>query len=427
MGDPLSVASGVIALSGFALQATKSLFQTIEGIRSSKRSARELRDEVEALLQTLEVLTRLVTEYKVELSALKLPLFQCGVVCQELSDLISRCVKHPDGQKTSLRDWTRLQYRGEDITNYKNVLCNYKATINIALGGATFQSVAVTRQVLQDYKDMIKNTTADLQDRLDEIEDKLKSSSLPDEPNTATSREEVQKIEEERQSTTLCLEICKQVSGYIELYQFKRDGVGQAASPPQDNKAQANPNLGIARQIAQNSLTSCLQNMNAASARLQEHLNQLEASLKSTGNPPASYQVTCELQRIKEERETISHCLNICSDASSLSESTRMNIFEDISSLDDAQQVMVSTIGELLNAKRITTGMRSLQLMGQMSDETIQYISSRHISPGEKVEVGIEEDNRDNFKDRYGTGRPLRNERSGQMPGNIREHNSKPS
>lgn len=137
MGDPISGASGVIALSGFALQAAKFLFQTIESITNSKRSARELRDEVEALLETLEILTRLVTEYEAELAALKLPLFRCGVVCQELGDLISRCVKHPDGQRSSLRDWTRLRYMGDDITSYKNVLCHYKETINIALGGAT--------------------------------------------------------------------------------------------------------------------------------------------------------------------------------------------------------------------------------------------------------------------------------------------------
>ncbi|KAL2783105.1 hypothetical protein BJX66DRAFT_330830 [Aspergillus keveii] len=204
MGDPLSVASGIIVLSGFALQATKSLFQAIDSIRNSKRSARELRNEVEALCQTLEILTQLATDYEVELSALKLPLFRCGV--------------HPDGQRSSLRDWTRLQYTDEDITNYRNVLGNYKATINIAIGGATFQSVAVTRQVLQDYKDMIQNTTTDLQERLNEIEDKLKSGCLTDKPSADISREELQKMEEERQSTTLCLEICKQVSGYIELY-----------------------------------------------------------------------------------------------------------------------------------------------------------------------------------------------------------------
>ncbi|KAL4942945.1 hypothetical protein BDV06DRAFT_191021 [Aspergillus oleicola] len=416
MADPLSVTSGVIAISGFALQASKLLYQTIDKFRSSKRAARELRDEVEALEQTLNVLEHVVAEYEVELSVLKSPLFRCGVACNELSDLITRCVKHSDEQRSSLRDWTRLQYLGDDITNYKNVLANYKSTINIALGGATFQSVAVTRQVLQDYRDMIQNTTSDLQERLNEIEEKLNPKCFPDEPNAAIDSEELQKIEEERQSATHCLEICKRVSGYIEQYQSERQDRIGAAGSPHDNITHSNSNPSISRQIAQNSLNSCLQNINAASTRLQKHLSQLEASLRNSRDPPVSDQVTCELQKIKEEKETIAQCLNICTDATSLSESTRVNVFEDVASQDDAQQVLVSTIGDLLNAKRISTGMRSVQLLGQMSDDTLQHLSSRHNRSGENV-AGFEQTERDNFQNRHGIGRPLQNKKSGQRLG----------
>ncbi|KAL2827135.1 hypothetical protein BDW59DRAFT_57913 [Aspergillus cavernicola] len=386
MADPLSVASGVVALSGFALQASKSLFQTIESFRNGKRAARELRDEVETLLQALEVLKQVATEYERELSALKLPLFRCGVACKELSALISQCVKHSDGQRTSLRDWTKLQYLGDDIANYKNVLANYKATINIALGGATFQSVAVTRQVLQDYKDMIQNTTSDLQERLNEIEENLNTSRSLVKLNTAINHEELQQIEEEKQSTKHCLQICKQVSGYIEQYQSECQNItGEASSSPYDNTIHTNSKFSLSRQIAQGSLISSLQNMTAASARLQQHLNQLEANLQSSKDPTVSNQATYELQKIKEEKETIAQCLNICADASSLSESARVNVFEDVTSLDDSQQVLVSTIGDLLNARRITTGMRSFQVLGQISDDTLQHLSLRHSRPGDNV------------------------------------------
>ncbi|KAL4958695.1 uncharacterized protein BDV14DRAFT_186237 [Aspergillus stella-maris] len=412
MADPVSVASGVIAISGFALQASKLLYQTIEQFRSSKRAARELRDEVEALQQTLKVLEHVVTEYEAELSVLKSPLFRCGIACNELSDLISRCVKHSDGQRSSLRDWTKLQYLGDDITNYKNVLANYKATINIALGGATFQSVAVTRQVLQDYKDMIQNTTSDLQERLIEIEKTLSPNCFPDEPNAAIDSEELQKIEEERQTATHCLEICKRVSGFIERYQSEpQSRRGEATGSPHTNSSSS-----ISRQIAQNSLNASLENINAASSRLQKHLKQLEASLRNSRDPLVSDQATCELQKIREEKETIAQCLSICMDATSLSESTRVNIFEDVVSQDDAHQVLVSTIGDLLNAKRISTGMRSVQLLGQMSDDTVQHLSSRHIGSGENV-AGSEQKEQDNFQYRHGLGRPLQKEMSGQRLG----------
>lgn len=137
MADPLSIASSIVGLTGFALQASKVLYQTINNFRSSKRSARELRDEVESLSQVLETLEQVAIEYESELSALKLPLIRCGIACKELSDAIGRCVKHSEGQRSSFRDWTRLQYLGDDITAFRHVLANYKATISIALGGAT--------------------------------------------------------------------------------------------------------------------------------------------------------------------------------------------------------------------------------------------------------------------------------------------------
>lgn len=71
MADPLSVAPGAIALSGFALQASKLLYQTIASFRNSKQPARELREEVQALSQALETLKYMAVKYKVELSVLR--------------------------------------------------------------------------------------------------------------------------------------------------------------------------------------------------------------------------------------------------------------------------------------------------------------------------------------------------------------------
>jgi hypothetical protein len=137
MEDQISVTCPLITLTGFAAQASESLYQTIKRFPNSKRAARELRDEAQALLQELEGLKHLAVDYEQELSALKLPLLQCGVTCNGLSDRIDQSVKHSEASRTRLEDWTRLQYLGEGIVNYKNVLANYKATINIALGGVT--------------------------------------------------------------------------------------------------------------------------------------------------------------------------------------------------------------------------------------------------------------------------------------------------
>ncbi|KAL4931237.1 uncharacterized protein BDV17DRAFT_257445 [Aspergillus undulatus] len=419
MEDPSSTAYGVTALSGLALEASKSLYQTIEGLRKNQRAARELRDEVQALSQSLEVLKNSAAEYEVELSVLSLPLLRCGAACNELSNQIAQYVKESDGSKSRLEGWTGLQYLGENITNYKNVLANYKATINIALGGATFQTIAVTRQVLQEYKDLIQNTTSDLHDRLDEIERKMSTNQSLDEPDATISREELQKIEEEKQSTTHCLDVCKQVSDNIEQYHSGRENRTKKAAGTHHTMNQANSNLSIVQQLAQRYLSSGIQNMSAVSNRLQNHLSQLEANLRSSKSP-VSGQVACDLQNIKEDREEIAQCLNICADASNLSECSRVNVFEDVASSDDAQQVLVSTIGDLLDAKRISTGAGSWQVLGQMSDETLQLFISQKNGLREDVVVGVEQKEGKDFHNRYGTGRSLRNENIARESGNLR-------
>jgi hypothetical protein len=137
MGDPLSVTASLVALAGFAFQASKSLYQVIESFKSSKRAVRELREEVDSLNGVLETLSQMATEYDAQLTSLKLPLLRCGKTCAEFEDIISRCAGHSDGQRTSFRDWAKLQYRGGDIGDLKTTLAGYKSTINIAIGGAT--------------------------------------------------------------------------------------------------------------------------------------------------------------------------------------------------------------------------------------------------------------------------------------------------
>ena len=66
--------------------------------------------------------------------------------------------------------------------------------------------------MLQVCKDRIQDTTSDLRDRLDEIKGKLSISQSLDDPGATASHEELQKMEDEKQSTTHCLDVCKQVS-----------------------------------------------------------------------------------------------------------------------------------------------------------------------------------------------------------------------
>lgn len=137
MAEALGLASSLVALAGFAFQASKSLYQVLESFKSTKRTVRELRHELEALNQVIEELQKVAADHEKDLSTLKLPLLRCGKTCEEFEDVIEKCAPRSDVQRTRIIEWARLQYMGGDISNLKATLSGYKATISIALGGAT--------------------------------------------------------------------------------------------------------------------------------------------------------------------------------------------------------------------------------------------------------------------------------------------------
>ncbi len=136
MADPISLASGLIALTTFALQSSKALYQTIQSFQNNRKAIRDLREELEALDGVLQALTQTATVTPTHLDALKLPLYRCGTACKDFKAIVVKCTAHSSGSRTSFRDWARLTYMGEDITGFRNMLAGYKSTIGIALGDA---------------------------------------------------------------------------------------------------------------------------------------------------------------------------------------------------------------------------------------------------------------------------------------------------
>jgi hypothetical protein len=136
MADPISLASGLLALAAFALQSSKSLYLAVESFQNNPRTIRELTEELEALDGVLQSLHETASNSNVDLTGLKLPLLRCGNACRDLEALINKCTTHSGGSRMSVRDWAKLQYMGNDIIGFKNMLADYKSTISIALADA---------------------------------------------------------------------------------------------------------------------------------------------------------------------------------------------------------------------------------------------------------------------------------------------------
>lgn len=136
MAESIGIASGIVALTVFAFNASVSLYETLKSFENVKKDIRNLNSELEALNAVLKSLSELSSQEAARFECLRLPLLHCGENCQGFEELIRECTKHSTDSKRSFRDWTKLQYRGKDIVSFKDMLAGFKATIAIAIGDA---------------------------------------------------------------------------------------------------------------------------------------------------------------------------------------------------------------------------------------------------------------------------------------------------
>lgn len=137
MAEPISLASGLLALATFAFQSSVTLYNTVQSFQSHPKRVRDLLEELEALSGVLSPLSETVSaSTEVDLSALDLPLLRCGNACKEFEQEITKCSLRSAANRTSFRDWAKLRYMGDDIDGFRRLLAGYKLTICIALTDA---------------------------------------------------------------------------------------------------------------------------------------------------------------------------------------------------------------------------------------------------------------------------------------------------
>lgn len=81
---------------------------------------------------------------------------------------------------------------------------------------------------------------------------------------------------------------------------------------------------------------------------------------------------TGEQNESQEEADNIKESLNFFDRISQETSKNRTNHFEDITTGDRSTQAVVSTLKDLISARRITSGSDSLQVLGQVSDDSLQ-------------------------------------------------------
>lgn len=257
------------------------------------------------------------------------------------------------------------------------------------------RSSKVTLTVFNEYKEMITNTTYDLQDRLQIIDDRLRMLVSLDSDGGGDNITAQDQMLEEKTSILKCLEICDGVSQHIDTIQHSH--VNQTPSS-QDGDLAPVPAVSTWLTAAQR-LAGCKRQLEV---RLDE-LRKLQHGREHSNSGPKS----TDKRDLTEEINSLQKSIDICNDASREADRNRTNIFEEISMGEEGRQVIASTVGDLIFAKQIKVGSRSLQVMGQMSDVTIQQATQ----PGSTVDgkEGFEIPG-EGFEGRHGAGRSFEKE-----------------
>lgn len=292
--------------------------------------------------------------------------------------------------------------------------------LNVANDISYSRKATVTEGVVKEYKDMITNATADLQEHLEQIDDKLWTLSQTGEKISGQDETEWLKIKEEKDSTEKCLQICAQVSEHINRVQPNNIAdISSISDTYQTTTVTDDSQPTSAKRVIDVALKECKERLATTSSELNErvqNLNDRLAVFLSSGVRLSDDDRT-ELKQIQEEKDSLQQCLAICTEASAKTNDVRMNVFEDITSADDTQQLIVSTIGDLISAKHITTGSRSSQWMGQMSDETIQQVSRDRSLVEETLAEPQSGLSFGEFDNRYGAGIQLGARKATERPG----------
>lgn len=436
MSDPLSVTAGILAVGSFALKSSVALHGTVRDLRSQNKDARALKDELSALTGVLSsLIDTIASNPTLDFKSLELPLQRCGKACEEYGKIIEQCTKHSaDTTRSSIRDWITQKYLQGDINDFKAMIASYKSTISIALANANMsvspnpksllspnintymyiyrRIAAISPEVLEEYKDMISDTTNDLNDHLKDLQGKIDRLQAGDAAAVDDIVIEWQALLEEKESTRQGLQLCAQLSTQIVQFEVSSKEHEQFSKYPSAKK-HVKASLGEVRSSIQSLV-----------ARLQNHEASIDSQLEAISlNEALSEPIAAQLSRLKQTKESISQCIQIVSQAYDLA-SERSNIFEDLTLTENSYAFSVSTVNELVTARRLVLKGRSRHFGGQVTDETVQksmaaltQLDRDHIRSGldnrqEKDQSPAVVDPREptaskQFKDRFGPGNNL--------------------
>lgn len=282
-------------------------------------------------------------------------------------------------------------------------------------GRPTSRTANATAELLQSFEDNIKKTTDDLEERLETLNGNFESVLQRTIPESEPDATELRAIEEQRLSTHKCLQICAQLSVYLEQIQIRSDKDNR--SSPAGLQISEGP-----EKIMNEGLQEWQESLTHTTQKLNKHMHYLINRLVTISKTGTSAEDAAELKRLQEEIETNRQFLGICSQAERQAKE-KISQIDNYASGDDNLQLLVSTDGKIITGKNRLFGSRTQQLGGHIDSVTLQKITQHNSRIGDQTEEDSTASPQDrspsvaddapkapsnpDFQGRYGTGRKL--------------------
>jgi hypothetical protein len=265
---------------------------------------------------------------------------------------------------------------------------------------------------------MIADTTSDLDSHMRDIQAKIERLQAGDTSAVEDVAVEWQAMLEEKGSTQRGLDMCARLS--IDIAHFE----STSSEPPQfSGRPSAQKHIKSGLGEVKGSVESLI-------TRLRTHEAVIDSQLEAISlNDAVSEPVAKQLERLCQTKESISQCIQFVSEAGK-SADERSNVFEDIALTDNSYAFSVSTVNDLVHARRLNLRGRSRHFGGQVTNETVQQamaaltqLDAEHLKFSAEAPKDIPQDpsatgpesasNARQFLDRFGRGVPLSATRSG--------------
>ena len=223
----------------------------------------------------------------------------------------------------------------------------------------------VTRQVLEEYNEMVQNTAYNLRVHLQRIDEKMERFTVE---NTNTSDLSID-LKDEREVTNQCLRICEDAKSYIESLTNRESPLLREA--PQNATEDDMQNYFDAQLLTRRALDVNGNTFAEIIGRLRE---RLECLVLNEGPRNDSERV-----RLQEDINSSKQCLEVCKVAGEVARRKIYRIGEVIAD-GDSDQVVVTTLADLFDIKTAVSKGSSAQLVGSMTDDTLRNLTDKRYS-----------------------------------------------